>query len=187
MAILSTTLEGQNWMITPAALALNEPPPARISDQKFVLVLTGVCSLGLKGNQAHDWHRETAEIVPDYVTPLNQAITRFGIPVPKVLGQNVSPMFQLDLWAPFAAVSSVWDQGSTDVGVAVDVWRPSPFRNDDGTFIADSAGNPITQPFRGIRVDVGIRNDQSILYRLSYNITLLGSIRFVLSVMTSHS
>jgi hypothetical protein len=59
---------------------------------------------------------------------------------------------------------------------------PSPFRNDDGTFIADFEGDPITQPFRGIRVDVGIRNDQSILYRLSYNITLLGSIRFVLNI-----
>jgi hypothetical protein len=182
MAILPTTLEGQNWVITPAALALNEPPPASISGQKFFLVLAGVCSLGLKGNQAHDWRRETAEIIPDYFTPLNDAIARFGIPVPKVQGRSVSPMFQLELWAPFAAVSSVWDQGSTDVGVAVDVWRPSPFRNDDGTFITDFAGNLITQPFRGIRVDVGIRNDQSILYRLSYNITLLGSIGFVLNI-----
>jgi hypothetical protein len=182
MAILPTALEGQNWVITPAALALNEPPPASISGQKFFLVLAGVCSLGLKGNQAHDWRRETAEIIPDYFTPLNDAIARFGIPVPKVQGRSVSPMFQLELWAPFAAVSSVWDQGSTDVGVAVDVWRPSPFRNDDGTFITDFAGNPITQPFRGIRVDVGIRNDQSILYRLSYNITLLGSIGFVLNI-----
>ena len=182
MAILPTTLEGQNWMITPAALALNEPPPARISDQNFLLVLTGVCSVSLKGNQPHDWRRETAEIAPDYLTPLNHAIARFGIPLPTIQGRSVSPMFQLELWAPFATVSSVWDQGSTDVGVAVDVWRPSPFRNADGSFIADFAGSPITQPFRGIRVDVGIRNNQSILYRLSYNITLLGSIRFVLNI-----
>ena len=182
MPIVPTTLEGQNWLITPTALAPNEPPPARISDQKFLLVLTGVCSLSLRGNQPHDWRRETAEITPDSYTPLNQAIERFGIPVPTVQDRSVSPMFQLELWAPFAAVSSVWDQGSTDVGVAVDVWRPSPFRNDDGSFITDFAGSPITQPFRGIRVDVGIRNDQSILYRLSYNITLLGSIRFVLNI-----
>ena len=116
MAILPTTLEGQNWLITPTALALNEPPPALVSDQKFFLVLTGVCSLNLKGNQPHDWRRETAEIVPDYFTPLNHAIVRFGIPVPTVQDRSVSPMFQLELWAPFAAVSSVWDQGSTDVG-----------------------------------------------------------------------
>ena len=121
MAILPTTPEGQNWMITPAALAVNEPPPARVSDQKFLLVLTGVCSLGLKGNQPHDWRRETAEIIPDYFTPLNHAIAQFGIPVPTIQGRSVSPMLQLDLWAPFAAVSSLWDQGSTDVGVAVDV------------------------------------------------------------------
>jgi hypothetical protein len=179
MAILPTTLEGQNWLITPTALALHEPPPAHISDQKFLLVLTGVCSLNLPGNQTHDWRRETAEIVPDLLAPLNDAIARFGIPVPTVVGKSISPMFQLELWAPFAAPSSVWDQGSSDVGVAVDVWRPSPFRNDDGSFITDFKGNPITQPFRGIRVDVAIRNDQSILYRLSYNITLSGSIRFV--------
>jgi hypothetical protein len=182
MPILPTTLEGQNWFITPTALALNEPPPRDISDQHFILVLAGVCSLNLQGNQPQDWRRETAEIVPDYFTPLNYAIGRFGIPVPTVPDRSVSPMVQLDLWAPFAAVSSVWDQGSTDVGVAVDVWRPSPFRNDDGSFITDFAGTPITQPFRGIRVDVGIRNNRSILYRLSYNITLLGSIRFVLNI-----
>ena len=182
MAILPTTLEGQNWVITPAALALNEPPPASISSQMFFLILAGVCSLGLKGNRAHDWRRETAEIIPDYFTPLNHAIAQFGIPVPRVQNRSVSPMFQLELWAPFAAVSSVWDRGSTDIGVAVDVWRPSPFRNDDGTFVTDFAGNPITQPFRGIRVDVAVRNDQSILYRLSYNITLLGSIQFVLNI-----
>jgi len=182
MAILPTTLEGQNWLITPTALALHERPPAHIGDQKFLLVLAGVCSLGLLGNQPQDWRRETAEIIPDYFAPLNHAIARFGIPVPTVQDRSVSPIFQLELWAPFAAVSSVWDQGSTDVGVAVDVWRPSPFLNDDGTFITDFEGNPITQPFKGIRVDVGIRNDQSILYRLSYNITLLGSIRFVLNI-----
>ena len=182
MAILPTTPEGQNWMITPAALALNEPPPAHVSDQKFLLVLTGVCSLNLKGNQAHDWRRETAEIRPDSFTPLNHAIGRYGIPVPTVAGRSVAPMFQLELWAPFAAMSSVWDQGSTDVGAAVDAWRPSPFLNSDGSFMTDYAGKPITQPFNGIRVDVGIRNDQSILYRLSYNIALLGSIRFVLNM-----
>jgi hypothetical protein len=182
MSILPTTLEGQNWLITPTALALKEPPPASISDQNFLLVLAGVCDLNLKGNQPHDWNRETAEIIPDYVSPLNYAIQRFGIPVPTVRGRSVSPMFQLEQWAPFATVSSVWDQGSADFGVAVDVWRPSPFRNFDGSFITDYAGNPITQPFTGIRVDVGVRNDQSILYRLSYNITLSGSIRFVLNI-----
>jgi hypothetical protein len=94
----------------------------------------------------------------------------------------VGPILQLELWAPFATISSVWDQSSTDVGAAVDVWRPSPFLNSDGSFMTDFAGKAITQPFNGIRVDVGIRNDQSILYRLSYNIVLIGSIRFVLNM-----
>ena len=37
-----TDFAGQNWLITPAALAVGENPPASIHDQKFLLVLSGV-------------------------------------------------------------------------------------------------------------------------------------------------
>ena len=32
---------GQNWLVTPAALALNEVSPKTIHDQKWLLVLSG--------------------------------------------------------------------------------------------------------------------------------------------------
>lgn len=38
----SVTFAGQNWLITPAALAVNEPKPTSISDQIWVLMLSGV-------------------------------------------------------------------------------------------------------------------------------------------------
>ncbi len=33
---------GQNWLITPAALAVGEHPPANIHDQKWLLVLSSI-------------------------------------------------------------------------------------------------------------------------------------------------
>jgi hypothetical protein len=36
-----TDFAGQNWLITPAALAVGENPPASIHDQKFLLVPIG--------------------------------------------------------------------------------------------------------------------------------------------------
>jgi hypothetical protein len=32
----------ENWLITPAAPAVGEAPPANVSEQSFMLVLTGV-------------------------------------------------------------------------------------------------------------------------------------------------
>ena len=43
---------GQNWLITPAALAVNQAPPKTISDQEFLLVLSGVAIINLQGTPA---------------------------------------------------------------------------------------------------------------------------------------
>ena len=44
-----TNFAGQNWLITPASLAVGERPPASIRDQKWLLVLTGVVLADFKG------------------------------------------------------------------------------------------------------------------------------------------
>ena len=46
-----TDFAGQNWLITPAALAVGENPPANIHEQKFLLVLSGVVIANLEGKQ----------------------------------------------------------------------------------------------------------------------------------------
>jgi hypothetical protein len=55
MAVSFKSFAGQNWLITPAALAANEPKPTRIADQKWVVSLTGVGILDLQGNNLHDF------------------------------------------------------------------------------------------------------------------------------------
>src|ERR1022692_3531284 len=49
-----TDFAGQNWLITPAALAVGENPPASIHDQKFLLVLSGVVIANLEGNRSEE-------------------------------------------------------------------------------------------------------------------------------------
>jgi hypothetical protein len=170
-----TAFAGQNWLITPAARAVNEPAPG-IADQSWLLVLSGVTIPNLKGRSSSDWLHETLVIGPDLSGPLGYAINRFGIQRPPgTEGNNYDVAFALEEWAPFAGLSAVFDQDqSVNAGFAVDVWRPNPF--DSGT---DLAGRPVNRIFTGIRVDVAVRDSDAWLYRVSYNITLLGKIRFM--------
>ena len=64
----SDQFAGQNWLITPAALAVNEAQPSSISDQKWLLVLTGVGLVDLQGNNVNDWRRENLSIFPPPLT-----------------------------------------------------------------------------------------------------------------------
>ena len=174
MAIQVSNFAGQNWTITPEALAVNEPPPASISAQKFLLLLTGVGIIDLQGDNINDWRRETVTIFPDIASPLNFAAARYGIPRP--VGLNTMPAIELEQWAPFAAVSSSFasEFGGVNAGFAVDVWRPTPFLHT-----VDAGGQPLNSVFTGIDVDVAVRNTYGTLHRVSYHITLLGRIVFL--------
>ena len=178
MAISFQSFAGQNWLITPAALAVNEAKPKSISDQKWLLVLTGVGILNLQGNNVHDWRRETLTVFPDINAPLQFAINRFSIPKP--VGVSTFPAFSLEQWAPFAAISSILDtdKAVVDAGFAVDTWRPSKFGDT-----TDAGGKPVHNIFNGIDVDVAVRNNKATLHRVSYHITLLGKIVFLVPVI----
>jgi hypothetical protein len=176
MSIVVDSFAGQNWVIIPVALAVNESQPTSISGQKWILVLTGVCIPNLPGNNVGDWRRETLTINPDWNSPLQFAINRYSIPIPKVPGTGDTgvPNFDLDQWAPFAAISSIFDKDTSDAGFAVDVWRPTHFQPT-----TDVNGEPLNNIFSGIDVDVAVRNDRAMLHRVSYHITLVGNIVFV--------
>lgn len=77
-----TSFGGQNWLITPAARAVNEPAPTSISNQKWLLVLSGVGLVNMKGKTSGDWLRDEVHILPDMRGPLDYAINRFSIPRP---------------------------------------------------------------------------------------------------------
>jgi len=169
---------GQNWLITPAALAVNQAPPKTISDQEFLLVLSGVAIINLQGTLPDDWLQQTITIGPgglDVNSPLQYAVSKWAIPAPA----NSLPGFSLVEWAPFAALSSVFEKnsGSVDAGYAVNDWRPTPFPT--GANAADVHGNPVSNLFQGINVDLAVRNKNATIYRVSYNITLLGKIVFL--------
>jgi hypothetical protein len=176
-----TNFAGQNWLITPAALAVGERPPASIHDQKWLLVLSGVVLADFKGNSSAQWLHETLSFVPDMAGPtgsgpLNWAISHFSIPKPPGSpGVDYSIVFSLEEWAPFASLSSIFNQDqSINSGFAVDVWRPSPFNT--GT---DALSHlPVNNIFTGINVDVAVRDTDAWIFRVSYNITLLGKIVF---------
>ena len=164
------SMAGQNWMITPAALAVDERRPANIGEQHWLLVLSGVCIVDLHGNNPDDWRRETITIWPDVDTPIESLISRHSIRVPA----GMVPAFNVDQWVPFAATSSIFAKDTNDEGFAVDVWRPTHFGT--GT---DADGNDVTQVFTGIDVDVAVRNNRAILHRVSFHIDLIGRIVFV--------
>lgn len=182
-----TDFAGQNWLITPAALAVGEHPPASIHDQKFLLVLSGVVIANLEGNSGSQWLQETLSFLPDMAGPqnsgpLNWAINRFAIPKPP--GQNFSIGFSLEEWAPFASLSSIFNQNqSINSGFAVDVWRPNHFATGTEAFTHSAVGNLFT----GVNVDVAVRDTDAWIYRIGYNVTLLGKIVFLTTPKTLFS
>jgi murein DD-endopeptidase MepM/ murein hydrolase activator NlpD len=177
-----TAFAGQNWLITPAATAANETPPGRIQDQKWLLVLSGVAIADIRGDSAAHWLHETASIRPELDGPLHHAINRYGIPTPPGSdGLNYRSGFQVDQWAPFAGLSSIFNQGnSVNSGFAVDVWRPNPFGSGTDAF----SNAMLNNLFSGIQVDVAVRDSDAWLFRVGYNITLLGKIVFTRIIIT---
>ena len=143
--------------------------------EKWLLVLSGVATLDVQGNSESQWRHETVSLRPDLIGPLQYAITHHSIPTPPgSLGATYWAGFQVEQWAPFAALSSMLNLGeSINSGFAVDVWRPNPFQTWTGF-----SNTQVTNLFDGIQVDVAVRDTDAILYRLSYNITLLGRIVF---------
>jgi hypothetical protein len=185
--IVLDNFSGQNWLITPAALAVGESPPAKILDQKWLLVLTGVVEANLQGNSTSQWLNETVSFLPGNdlslglglnTGPLNWAINHYGIPRPSPNPKDYSAVFSLQGWAPFASLSAIFDQGpSIDAGFAVNVWRPRHFF----TGVNLLTFQPINNIFTGINVDVGVRDTDAKILKLGYNITLLGTIVFAAS------
>jgi hypothetical protein len=178
MALTFKSVAAQNWVITPAALAVDESKPASISFQRWHVVLTGVGVVDFQGNNPDDWRRDTLSIFPDIIdAPLKAAIAQFGIPVPDPTEARLG--FNLDQWAPFAAVSSSFsrEQGTADAGFAVDQWR------QQFNFGFDVVSNTeVDRVFNGLSVDLAVRNDKATLHRVSYHIDLIGRIVFLAQI-----
>ena len=108
--------------------------------------------------------------------PLNWAIAHYGIPKPQgVPGTNYTIRFSTDLWAPHVSLGAVFNAGqSVNSGFSIETWRPHQFETSQDAL----TGAPVNNIFQGIDVDVGVRDSDAWLYRLSYHCTLLGRIVF---------
>jgi hypothetical protein len=147
----------QNWLITPAALAFKQQPPANIHEQIWLLVLTGVVKTDLKGKN-QDWFNEAVSFMPDMSGPnddgtsgpLVWAINQYGIHKPPAAAGKYRIKFSLEHtpgpghptppqpgtrsptgptgWAPFMSLSEIFDEHeSINAGFAVKTWHLLPF------------------------------------------------------------
>jgi hypothetical protein len=185
-----TEFAGQNWLITPTALAVGESPPKTILDQKWLLVLSGVVFANLKGDNSGGWNHLTVSFMPDMAGtddptstsgPLNWAISKYSIPKPPgSAGMQYLVRFSVEGWSPFVSLGSVFDHGqSINSGFAVDAWRPNHF--ESGTDVISN--QPVNNIFTGINADLAVSDSDAWIYRLGYNITLLGRIVFIAKVV----
>jgi hypothetical protein len=96
----------QNWLITPAALAFKQQPPANIHEQIWLVVLTGVVTANRKGKN-QDWLNETVSFMPDMSGnpsgpeqgtsgPLGWAVDQYRIPKPPATAGKYRIKFSLE-------------------------------------------------------------------------------------------
>ncbi len=171
------TFAGQNWMVVPNAPAPGDAPTQNIHAQRWLLTLSGVAMANLKGVNPDDWHRVTLLLDPNVLDPVRYAIAHHSIPLPPgVEGHDYAVGFQVEQEAPYASISSVFNASkSGNSGFAVDAWRPNDYDTGIDAFSHKHAGNL----FSGLQVDVAVRDTEAWLYRVGYNIALLGRIVFL--------
>jgi hypothetical protein len=142
----------------------------------------------IKGDNSGSWSQQTVSFIPDMAGtddptatsgPLNWAISQYNIPRPPgAVGTQYLVRFSLEGqgWSPFVTLGSIYDQAqATNAGFAVNDWRPNPF--DTGTDAV--TGQTVNNIFTGVVADVAVSDSDAWLYRLSYNITLVGKIVFI--------
>lgn len=176
----------QNYIITPTSTAVGAAPPANISNQKWLVTMSGIAISDLKCNKNNDWMGETLHLNPDIHTPMQYAINNFHIPVPTdspyVInaweGPHIIPLFQVEQYTILAALASVFDQNTAvNAGFSINDWRPSPFNSYSDSRPGGIAPT-VNRMYDGVLVEVAVRDIDAWLYRVSYQITLLGKIIF---------
>jgi hypothetical protein len=158
----------QNWLITPAALAFGEKPPASIQDQVWLLTASGVVTANLEGNSTSEWRVETLYFLPPTINDaLNGAIAKWNIPRPTQ--GNLG--FSVEQWAPYVSLSSIYDQAqSIDAGYAVNDWTLDFIPGGTDVLTGLPFNNTL---LAALYTDVGVRDTDAWVYRINYNISLL--------------
>ena len=164
--IFALGYESQSHLITPAALAVTEPPPASIAEQRWIFHTNGVALVDMKGQSPATWYRDQLLISPNLFFGMGgaliPALSRYSIPGPPgTPGRDWVPWMQVENWYPFATLSSIFDQNQAiNAGFAVDRWIP---QSRPGTEAV--TGNTIQGLLSGMLVDLAVRDNDAILHR----------------------
>jgi hypothetical protein len=188
--VIPVPVSDQNWLITPAALAFAERPPASILDQKWLLVLTGTVNANQPGGGPGGWTDATLSFSPGMTgpnKPLTWAILKYGIPVPGPSNYAIGFAVDEDECAPFVSLTEIQylvqtldvDQDvfpQIDAGYGVSGCQVT-FNTGTDAFFKTQVENIFT----GVNVNVSVRNADAQIVSLGYNITLRGRIVFTLT------
>jgi hypothetical protein len=149
-----------SWVIVPAAWRIDEPPAA--DTQLWLMTLTGTADVNFASYDNSDWHHETFILKLDVQSPISWA---YGQQPPP----NTSLAFKAVQWAPFATINSIYvENPSIYTGYAVDSCQP----------LFQSWPHPSTL-FESLEVVVGVRGAGAYLYKVGFQVTLLGRILLV--------
>jgi hypothetical protein len=181
---MTTSDAAANFVAVPAASSPLKPPVyTDIHQQLWQLTLTGVVILendqdppvqGFPGTAVDDWTRTTLT-VGNAAPAVSYLIKAYDMPAPAFGYTEVG--IQVSQIASFFAVSSSFLDGTTDAGFAVDAWNTAPYESAR-SFFQGPVARPATA-FAGVNVDIAVRNNKATIYRLSYQITITGTVVYV--------
>ena len=170
----------QNWLITPVAPSTLKSTPSDVREQRFILMLTGVAVVELKGSSSNAWKFGTVVIKPDLDPPISHACAEHGVPRPPDAGVNEAK-FHVEQIVQVTGLSSIYnDNESNDSGFAVNSWGPYGWATEQDML----TGQTFDHIFVGVQAEIAARDTDAYVKRLSYNITLLGRIVFSRTFIT---
>jgi hypothetical protein len=179
-------------------------------DQNWLLVMSGVVSAGpdqdpvlgdwsvLKGTSTSNWLATTVKFLPgdkedssgggggqfsmDSGTrgegPLYYAINNYFRYFPDFPGDNDwDPVFTVERAVSFVGLSQIYDKStSIDAGYSVGRWGLTEY----ASFPGYHAVGVVPNVFTGIWADIGVRDSDAWIMKLSFQITLLGKVALVI-------
>lgn len=126
-----------------------------VANARHLINLAGVVVVNIAGTSNAHWRREEVAVVLSLVEPLKRA--------------GLNQEFLVEQWTQLVTPNAWYNQdNAVDHGVAVD-WT------NHGPEPADSASN-VSSAVWTMRVHVAIRDNDAILYRLGYHVSLLGRV-----------
>lgn len=125
-----------------------------LTNNRFMIIRSGVARVGLDGTTSDDWLREELRLYLD----LRNAIRRIQ---PRQPGEGLSWAMRVEQWAPIAGLNAIFDAAtSINAGYAVDTF---------GLAVQDS---PTT--FVRLNADLAVRDSDARIIRVGYHVTLVG-------------